>query len=221
MTDHAPEASGIDPAAVAALVEQVAALPEEVVTLRKEGRLLSTTVERVAGTAARSAQGLDEFEASLSEISARLAADAEGAPSVSAASQTAGEQPAPGAPAATTAEIDELDTNVLFAWVVEHIGKWAQRKLARTSGSVTGWLWCSQWFEHPEAVTILWLLRRAWLEAVTQPGAALFAYFRDCCYPALRLIGDPTAPFHACTHDEHKDNLSVPVYPLGIFDPAP
>ncbi|GGK68805.1 DUF4913 domain-containing protein [Nocardia camponoti] len=219
MTDPTPDPNALDPAAVAALVEQVRALSEEVFNLRKEGRVLSTTVERVAGTAARSAQGLDEFEASLSEISARLAADVAAAPGPSNAGPTPAEQAAPPAPAA--AEIDELDMKVLMEWVIEHIGNWAQRKLARTSGSATGWLWCSYWYEHPEAVTILWLLRRAWLEAVSQPGAALFVYFRDCYYPALRLIGDPTGPFHGCTHEEHKDSPFVPVYPRGFFDPLP
>lgn len=217
MTDPAPDPSTADPAVIAALTEQIRALSEEVLNLRKDGRALAKSVERVEGSAARSAQGLDEFEASLDQMSAQLAAAAPPPGPEPVANTAGGEQPA----AAAAAVEEELDMAVLFEWVRLHIGDWAQRKLARTTGSASGWIWCAQWFEHPEAVTMLWLLRGAWLEAVIQGRPALLAYFRDCYYPTLRFLSDPQGPLHACTAEEHKDSPFVPVYPAGWFAQTP
>ncbi|MGW5569778.1 DUF4913 domain-containing protein [Nocardia thailandica] len=201
---------GLDDATAAALLRQLGDLAEEVVNLRKENRLLAQTIERVDATAARSAQGLDEFETALNELGAQMATAATSAP------ESAPAEP-PAQPAAAV-EVEELDMNVLAEWVQQHIGNWAQRKLARTLGSATGFPWCTQWWEHPEAVTLLWLLRQSWIDAVQQGGPALLVYFRDCYYPALRLITDPQGPFHACIPGEHKDSEFVPVHPIhGSF----
>jgi hypothetical protein len=102
--------------------------------------------------------------------------------------------------------------DVLFEWVETNIGNWAQRKLPRTPANAT-FCWCAQWFEHPEVITVFWALRRAWLEAVIQPGAAMAVYLRDYFYPLLRAVTDPTGPMHACTPEEHVDSRFVPVYP--------
>ncbi|WP_446225106.1 DUF4913 domain-containing protein [Nocardia sp. IBHARD005] len=200
------------------LREQLATLSEALVEMRNQNRLLSTKVERVDATAARSAQGLDEFETALGSLADRMAASAPPNPGIDVAPSAV----EPAAAAATTPAdtvLDQIDMEVLLEWVIENIGAWAQRKLPRSATSTANGAicWCSHWFEHPEAVTVLWSLRRAWLEAVVQPGAAMAVYFRDFFYPLLNTLTNPAGPFYACTPDNHDlDAKFIPVIPAAF-----
>lgn len=198
--------------AVAELRERLATLSEALVEMRNQNRLLSMKVERVDATAARSAQGLDQFETALGVVANRMAENA-------AATDAPPSTPGLSAAAAITpagAGVDQIDMGVLLDWVIANIGEWAQRKLPRSATSTANGAvcWCSQWYEHPEAVTVLWSLRRAWLEAVVQPGAAMATYFRDYFYPLFNTLSNPAGPFYACTPDSHDpDAKFIPVIP--------
>jgi hypothetical protein len=116
----------------------------------------------------------------------------------------------PPQPAALTAPIepDRMDIDVLTEWVDANIGRWAQRKLARHPGQA-GFVWCTQWRDHPEAISLLWTLRRAWLDRVNQPGPAMLEYFLHYFYPALSALVDPLGPFHACAANQHTDSPTL------------
>lgn len=202
--------------------DQGAAMAAEIVELRAQIRLLSTKLERVDATTSRNAQGLDELEDSVAETARQLAAAVGGNPDPNEAATVGAPTAAgPGAPSpagggaapAVAAPQDPLDMAVLVDWVHRNVGEWAQRKLPLTAAGQGGFIWCAQWYEHPEAITILWLLRRSWLEAVTQPGAAMFVYYRDFYYPALRVLSEDNGPFHACNKEKHHDSEFVPTYP--------
>lgn len=113
---------------------------------------------------------------------------------------------------------DHMDIDVLVEWVDANIGRWAQRKLARHPGQA-GFVWCTQWREHPEAITVLWALRRTWLDRVNQPGPAMLEYFLQYFYPALSALVDPLGPFHACAANQHTDSPTLlpkrPPHPIG------
>ncbi|MGV9679146.1 DUF4913 domain-containing protein [Nocardia sp. NPDC003482] len=195
------------------LREQVAALGEALVELRQHDRMLSTKVERIDATADRTAQGLDEFETALGLLADRMTA------ATAPAETTTTTATAPAGAATAAADPDQIDMDALLEWVIANIGEWAQRKLPRSATSTANGAicWCSQWYEHPEAITVLWSLRRAWLEAVVQPGAAMAVYLRDFFYPLLRTLTDPAGPFYACTPDTHDpDAKFIPVVPPGF-----
>ncbi|PXX53884.1 uncharacterized protein DUF4913 [Nocardia tenerifensis] len=201
--------------ALTELREQLAALSEALVELRTQNRLLSTKVERVDATAERSAQGLDDFEAALDVLAERIAASAPADPAASAPTNPG----VAGGAAAPAPESDPIDMDVLLGWVIDTIGDWAQRKLPRSPTSTANGAicWCTEWYEHPEAVTVLWALRRAWLEAVVQDGAAMAVYFRDFFYPLFNILTSPTGPFHACGIGKHDPEATfVPVIPPGF-----
>jgi hypothetical protein len=106
------------------------------------------------------------------------------------------------------AQPDRMDIDVLAEWVEANIGRWAQRKLARHPGQA-GFVWCAHWRKHPEAITLLWALRRAWLDRVTQPGPAMLEYFLHYFYPALNALADPLGPFHACAANQHTNSPTL------------
>lgn len=200
------------------LCEQLAMLSEAIVEMRTQNRLLSMKVERVDATAARSAQGLDEFETALGVLADRMTASAP-PNTVTVASPSTAETAATPATTLPDSATDQIDMEVLLDWVITNVGTWAQRKLPRSATSTANGAicWCSQWYEHPEAVTVLWSLRRAWLEAVVQPGAAMAVYFRDFFYPLLNTLTNPAGPFYACTPDNHDlDAKFVPVIPAAF-----
>ncbi|GGK62992.1 DUF4913 domain-containing protein [Nocardia camponoti] len=205
--------------AVAELRDQLATLSEALVEMRNQNRLLSTKIERVDATAARSAQGLDQFETALGVLADRMAENT-GAATVT---DTSPNTPEPSATAATAPGgrgVDQIDMEVLLDWVIANIGEWAQRKLPRSATSTANGAicWCSQWYEHPEAVTVLWSLRRAWLEAVVQPGAAMATYFRDYFYPLFGTLSNSAGPFYACTPETHDpDAKFIPVVPAILI----
>ncbi|MGY4102046.1 DUF4913 domain-containing protein [Nocardia sp. R16R-3T] len=213
-TDESPDTE------LAELRDQLASLGEALVEMRNQNRLLSTRVERVDATAARSAQGLDEFETALGVLADRMAATAPAEAASGAAANTAGAGGAAAADAAPAgADPDQIDMDVLLEWVIGNIGEWTQRKLPRSATSTANGAicWCSEWYEHPEATTVLWSLRRAWLEAVVQPGAAMAVYFRDFFYPLFNTLSSPSGPFYSCTPDNHDpDAKFVPVVPASF-----
>ncbi|WP_280404424.1 DUF4913 domain-containing protein [Nocardia brasiliensis] len=213
-TDEAPGTE------LAALRAQLTSLSEALVELRTQNRLLSTKVERVDATAARSAQGLDEFETALGILADRMAATTPADPASGAAAGPAGAGGAAAAGAAPAGpDPDPIDMDVLLEWVIANIGEWTQRKLPRSATSTANGAicWCSEWYEHPEAVTVLWSLRRAWLEAVVQPGAAMAVYFRDFFYPLFNTLNSPNGPFYACTPESHDPEAKfVPVVPASF-----
>ncbi|AHK35481.1 hypothetical protein OPAG_08314 [Rhodococcus opacus PD630] len=176
-------------------------LAAELNALRRQLNALSTSHERTADTAARAVQGLDDLEEQLT-VTARGIEDAAQLQPLAEDDSRDG-QPDSSAPAAAP-HPDPLDVKVLYDWVQENIGEWAQRKTVTTNSS-GGFRWCSRWLEHPEAITRLWALRRAWTEAVTQPGAAMTAYFRDCFDPTMNLLSSESGPFHACSPHNHDD----------------
>lgn len=176
-------------------VDPVAELAAELVALRRQFSALATNQERTADTANRAVQGLDDLEEQLT-VAAQKFSDA--------AQATPEEDPAPAPPPGP----EPLDVVVLYAWVGDHISNWAQRK---TVGSASdGFHWCPWWLEHPEAITRLWALRRAWLEAVTEPGAAMTAYFRDCFDPTMNALSSETGPFYGCSVDHHNNSPFLP-----------
>ncbi|MFB7878526.1 DUF4913 domain-containing protein [Nocardia sp. NPDC056064] len=201
--------------AVAELRERLATLSEALVEMRNQNRLLSMKVERVDATAARSAQGLDQFETALGVLADRMAENT-GPPAATDAPPSTPGPTAAAVIAPADAGVDQIDMEVLLDWVIGNVGEWAQRKLPRSATSTANGAicWCSQWYEHPEAVTVLWSLRRAWLEAVVQPGAAMATYFRDFFYPLFNTLTNSVGPFYACTPDNHDpDAKFVPIIP--------
>ncbi|MFE9330627.1 DUF4913 domain-containing protein [Streptomyces sp. NPDC006925] len=67
-------------------------------------------------------------------------------------------------------------------------------------------LWCSRWWEHPEAVAQLHGLWLAWAElsnpARDMTGPA--AWHRDFLGPVMATLRDPMGPFAGCKPGNHR-----------------
>jgi hypothetical protein len=189
-------------------IDDFGQLAAEVVALRRQLNALSTSHERTADTAARAVQGLDDLEEQLTTAARGI----EDAAQLHPAGDDNPDGGQPEAPETGAAGPDALDVQELYAWVQDNISEWAQRKVVTTNSS-GGFRWCARWIEHPEAVTRLWALRRAWAEAVVEPGAAMTAYFRDCFDPTINLLSAESGPFHSCSPHTHTEADFLPSAP--------
>ncbi len=167
----------------------------ELAALRAEVERLSIRLSNTEHAAQHLSESLDGIETQL-----LLALENTDLSSEETTPQPA-EQAAPAPP-------DRMDIDVLAEWVDANIGRWAQRKLARHPGQA-GFVWCTQWREHSEAITLLWALRRTWIDRVNEPGPAMLEYFLHYFYPALSALTDPLGPFHACAANQHADSPTL------------
>ncbi|GAA4147552.1 DUF4913 domain-containing protein [Actinomadura keratinilytica] len=81
--------------------------------------------------------------------------------------------------------------------------------------------WCPEWWRHPEALTRLEALHRAFEELVTSPKATPSGHARwitDYVDPTLEQLRSPTGPFIRCTTDPDYPKHNAPqAFPLARF----
>lgn len=73
------------------------------------------------------------------------------------------------------------------------------------------WRWCSQWWDHPEAVSRLDALWQAFEALRNEPGTGPATWWRDYADPTMTALTDPKGPFEQCRAGErHKSPLPLP-----------
>ncbi|SCL25889.1 DUF4913 domain-containing protein [Micromonospora inyonensis] len=118
------------------------------------------------------------------------------------------EEPAPAhdpnAPEPVFRNIDQFVSGYL-ALVLE-------RRVA--SGPTPGINWCPRWWAHPEALSRLYALWRAW-EAlrVNDPHTGMSVWWRDHLDPHLAVLTGDAGPFTRCGSDRHRDPEPLHVEP--------
>lgn len=117
-------------------------------------------------------------------------------------------------PAAMTPNLADL-----VPWVHANVSSWCERATARhAAGTGRGIKWCARWYEHPEAVTRLWVVRAAQIEAAEAGPLAVAAYLRDFFDYHLGILTDANGPFHDCSLTQHLATNPEPRY-LPTTDP--
>jgi Domain of unknown function (DUF4913) len=86
--------------------------------------------------------------------------------------------------------------------------------------------WCSQWWQHAEAITRLTALWHSWETLRLEPGTGMAAWLRDHLDHQLPVLLGRGGPFAQCSEDEHIEPREARVAdaPLGWWDleiPAP
>lgn len=76
--------------------------------------------------------------------------------------------------------------------------------------------WCPRWFEHPEAVSRLEAVWRAWESAGDDPAAGVSNWYRDHADYHMAVLLDPAGPFEGCSVRGHKPDLAPPPLPVDI-----
>lgn len=120
---------------------------------------------------------------------------------------TPDEQPPTGAaPAAPEPVFDNVDQFV--SGYLVHV---VERRPA--SGPTPGINWCDRWWAHPEAISRLYALWRAWESLrVNDPHTGISIWWRDHLDPHLAALTSDYGPFSRCG-TRHHDPQPLPVQP--------
>ncbi len=157
---------------------------------------LRLVVQRQAAELEMLAEAIDAVETTFRALPAAAATPA-------ATAQPDTEDP--GATAATT-----FDFTVLYTWVHIHVATITERKVSKgSSESGTAVRWCTQWYEHNDAITRLEALRRAWEEHVVQPGAAMSSWYLHHFDPHISLLTSAGGPFFQCSPGHHQSTRVI------------
>lgn len=111
------------------------------------------------------------------------------------------------------------DLDVLRPWVQANISAWCERRVSTTPAS-RGIHWCARWDLHPEAITRLWAVRAAQLDAAQNGPAAVSDYLRDHFDHHLGVLTGEHGPFHKCTPTQHTTPKNADDRYLATTTPA-
>lgn len=82
--------------------------------------------------------------------------------------------------------------------------------------------WCRQWFLHPEAVSRVEALWRAWEHFRLDPATGMSVWWRDHADPHMAVLLSQKGPFHPCNNGRHHtpEPFESDIAPEGWFPKA-
>jgi hypothetical protein len=116
--------------------------------------------------------------------------------------------PADDAPPAPEPKFTDLDS-----FMRHYLAPVVERRV--TQGAATGVNWCPQWWKHPEAISRLYALWRAWETLrVADPDTGMSIWWRDHFDSHFAVLTGEYGPFGKCSPDRgHVDTAPLPVEP--------
>jgi hypothetical protein len=125
-------------------------------------------------------------------------------------------QPEPASDSAKSSPVDDGGPEPVFgnvdAFVRGYLAPMVERRVAE--GATAGLYWCPRWWAHPEAISRLYALWRAWESLrVADPQTGMSIWWRDHLDPHLRALTDAYGPFGRCGPGKHTEPKPLPVEP--------
>lgn len=81
-----------------------------------------------------------------------------------------------------------------------------------------GLVWCAEWYRHPQALSRLDAIWRAWEHLRQDPALGIANWWLHYADPTMRALMDPHGPFARCA-DGHQPDEPLPSAPApeGLF----
>jgi hypothetical protein len=99
------------------------------------------------------------------------------------------------------------------AFMDDYLARIVERQVAK--GVRSGIYWCPQWWAHPEALSRVYALWRAWETLrVSDPNTGMSIWWRDHLDPHLGALAADHGPFTRCSPDRHYDPTPLPTTPV-------
>jgi len=107
---------------------------------------------------------------------------------------------------------DAAEAGTRYADVYEFVHEFLVHIYARrVSRQNTRFRWCPQWYLHPEAVSRLEALWKAFEHLRHDPTLGPATWWRDYTDPTMTTLTAPDGPFTECTLDQHQNPPALPV----------
>jgi hypothetical protein len=105
----------------------------------------------------------------------------------------------------------------------EWVNGWLAVMYRRELAGANDRAWCPWWWEHPEAVSRIEALWRAWEHLRRDPKTGMAVWWRDYADPHMTVLFNPEGPFKRCDHrGRHEVLPKIPLAdPGGLFTPIP
>lgn len=136
-----------------------------------------------------------------------------------AAQETTGDSETPPDPGGKTAaqEDSPLVYQSTEEFLHEHLLPLYNRIIDSRNGK-----WCRQWFLHPEAVSRVEALWRAWEHFRLDPATGMSVWWRDHADPHMAVLLSQKGPFHPCNNGRHHtpEPFECDYAPEGWFPKA-
>lgn len=140
--------------------------------------------------------------------------------------QLMGPTPPETTPDTSAPDDDQSAPKPLFAnvgqFVDQYLSPVVERRVA--AGAASGIPWCRKWWAHPEALSRIYALWRAWeCLRVSDPATGMSIWWRDHLDPHLAALTSDNGPLARCRPDRHVDPVPLPVNPIpqDILDQLP
>jgi hypothetical protein len=94
-----------------------------------------------------------------------------------------------------------------------HVAAFVEDRLVHLYSRRLGqrYTWCPEWFRHPEALSRLDALWRAWEHLRLDPTTGMSVWWRDHADPHMAVLLDPDGPFATCrTHHSEYPTPPLP-----------
>ncbi len=88
---------------------------------------------------------------------------------------------------------------------------------ARPVRDQLSWRWCSQWWDHPEAVSRLEALWKAFEVLRRDPGTGAATWWRDYADPTMAALSDAGGTFAKCSDTSHVLPPDLPMQPPAAW----
>lgn len=109
----------------------------------------------------------------------------------------------------------EPEFTSVYEFVETHLVFLYARKLAHKQDR----RWCPRWFEHPEAVSRLEALWRAYESLRLDPGTGMSVWWRDHADHHMPALFAPDGAFEGCSVDRgHSTDLAATALPTEEMD---
>jgi hypothetical protein len=124
---------------------------------------------------------------------------------------SAGTDDHPGAgPALAGTDAEDTPEPVYLAvedWVIDYFLPMFRRTLGGD------FRWCTQWWQHGEAISRLSALWHAWEVLRLQPGTGIATWYRDHLDHQLPILMGARGPFYQCSETAHREPHQAAVIP--------
>ncbi len=118
-----------------------------------------------------------------------------------------------------TGEADDAEPGVEnhFQNVYVFVQDFLVKVHARPVRDQLSWRWCSQWWDHPEAVSRLEALWKAFEVLRRDPGTGAATWWRDYADPTMAALSDAAGTFAKCSDTTHALPPDLPMEPPAAW----